>query len=357
MKLDFIISNMSGGGAQRVMAILVNHFITINFDVRLITLYESEDLYSLNPSIKRIRLIPSSSVKNKKIGAFLSLYKFYKHQDSKPSVIISFITLTNLISILIARIFKIKIIASEHNSHLQVQSPKYLTKFTWQYIYRFADYITVLTSYDIKFYEDRGVNVVIMPNPCTFKPINTNNHSRKKTILAVGSLNRFHHKGFDNLLNLLPPVLSKNSEWDLKIIGEGDKGLKYLTNLAQKNKITHKVEFTGFKNNVNEYMHSASVFVLSSRFEGLPMVLLEAMSQGMACVAYDCKTGPSDIIKNEYNGILVKDQNEHDMQEKLNSIIQDVDKRTSLSNNAILSLEKFSVEAVADRWKKLFNSL
>ncbi|MDO6819742.1 glycosyltransferase [Zobellia sp. 1_MG-2023] len=196
-----------------------------------------------------------------------------------------------------------------------------------------------------------------MPNPCTFKPINTNNHSRKKTILAVGSLNRFHHKGFDNLLNLLPPVLSKNSEWDLKIIGEGDKGLKYLTNLAQKNKITHKVEFTGFKNNVNEYMHSASVFVLSSRFEGLPMVLLEAMSQGMACVAYDCKTGPSDIIKNEYNGILVKDQNEHDMQEKLNSIIQDVDKRTSLSNNAILSLEKFSVEAVADRWKKLFNSL
>ena len=356
MKIDFVISNMSGGGAQRVMAILANQFAHLDYDVRIISLYKSEDAYALNPKINRITL-SASKIKNKKIGAFLNLHNFYKEENNKPNVIISFITLTNLLTIIIAKILKIKIIVSEHNSHLQIQNPKYLTKFTWNYLYRLADYVTVLTRYDIDFYKKRSANVIVMPNPCTFKPIITNHHLREKSIIAVGSLNRYHHKGFDNLIKLIAPVLIENPAWTLKIIGDGEKGLKHLRLLAEDNGIKDRIEFTGFRNNVNEYMHAASIFVLPSRFEGLPMVLLEAMSQGMTCIAYDCKTGPSDIINHNHNGILIKDQDTSEMSKKLTKLIRNPELRTKLSNNAIKSLENFSVQTISDKWENLLKNI
>src|SRR5690606_31234204 len=110
------------------------------------------------------------------------------------------------------------------------------------------------------------------------------------------------------------PIFRDHKEWVLKVVGGGDKGLDYLNQLAVKYSIKNQIIFTGFRKDVNSIMRESEIFILSSRFEGLPMVLLEAMSQGMACIAYDCKTGPADIIEHGKNGLLINDQDIKAMQ-------------------------------------------
>ena len=104
-------------------------------------------------------------------------------------------------------------------------------------------------------------------------------------------------------------------------------------------------------------MQKSEIFILPSRFEGLPMVLLEALSQGLACVAYDCKTGPSDIIEHGKNGILVEDQNIQIMQQELKKLINNPTLRKELRINGVKSLDKFSIENIGKSWEGLFNEL
>lgn len=357
MKIDFLISDLSGGGAQRVMVILANHFSIKGFDVSLITLNEHKgQSYELNKSINRIKL-HGGIFKNHKIRSLANLIQYYSISNNRPDVLISFIHLTNLLAIITAKIFGIKIIVSEHNSHLQIPKPKYLTNFTRNLVYRKADFLTVLTAFDINFYKKRKIKVMVMPNPCTFPVLKDNEHIRNKTILAVGSLNRYHHKGFDNLIRLIKPILNKNSDWKLQIVGGGNKGKKYLSKIVTEEGIKDRVEFIGFTNKVSKYMKEAAIFILPSRFEGLPMVLLEAMSQGMACIAYNCKTGPSDILEHMSNGFLIEDQNTNAMQEGLMTLIENKNLRKKLGDNGLNSLEKFSIENIANKWEELFNQL
>jgi glycosyltransferase involved in cell wall biosynthesis len=221
-------------------------------------------------------------------------------------------------------------------------------------LYRFANFTTVLTKFDVDYYKKHSANVVVMPNPCTFHAIVENDRTKDNSIVAVGNLDRYHHKGFDNLITIVAPILKKYPSWNLKIVGEGDTGMNYLQDLARKNNILGQIIFLGFRKDVQDIMKNAEIFILSSRFEGLPMVLLEAMSQGMACIAYDCKTGPSDIIVNGTNGLLIEDQNIVAMQESLDLLINNKKLRKELSDNALTSLDRFSMQTIITKWEELF---
>ncbi|BAO77450.1 glycosyltransferase family 4 protein [Winogradskyella sp. PG-2] len=359
MKVDFIISTLGGGGAERVLTLMVNSLAkNPNNQISVITLFEGKEKYELNPAINKVKLKRVQHLPSHTLRSVINLSRYYKTKSNRPDVIVSFITLTNLITIIVAKLFSIKIIAQEHNSHLRfMKGRKRITNFTKKYIYKKADVITVLTSFDIDYYENYGANVYVMPNPCSFTPIADNSHYRKKTILAVGNLDRYNHKGLDNLIELMVPIFNEHPNWELKIAGAGEKGLKHLTKLAEENNILDKIVFTGFITNVSEVMNQSSIFILSSRFEGLPMVLLEAMSQGMACIAYDCKTGPSDIIENNKNGLLIEDQNMLKMQNGLRELLSSKGLRKELSEEGIKSLDKYNIDNVTKRYEALFNKI
>ncbi|SDF31146.1 glycosyltransferase family 4 protein [Cellulophaga baltica] len=349
MKIDFIISALHGGGAERVMVLLAEYFSKKGHIVKLITFNDGE-FYELNENITRVKL-HHGRIKNHKIRSFINLHSYYKLKSNRPDFIISFLTLINLITIIVAKIYGINIIASEHINHLQQKSK--LALFTKKYIYKYANYITVLTSYDINYYKKLKANVVVMPNPSTFSSFNEIGNIRDKSIIAVGNLDRYNHKGFDNLISIVAPIFKKYPDWTLKIIGAGDVGKTFLKNLVEKHNINSNVEFFGFKSNVSTYMQESEIFVLPSRFEGLPMVLIEAMSQGMACIAYDCVTGPSDIIENNYNGLLIVDQDSIKMREGIISLINDENLRAKLKNNSTESIKKYDIENIYQQWLKL----
>jgi len=353
MKINFISSSLVGGGAERVLVNLANHFVTIGHEVSIITFNHGDD-YEISKDILRVRL-HEGKINNHKLRSANNLIKHYREKNNRPDIVISFITETNLISIPVCRFYSLKIICSEHITYLQ--KGNYVTKFTRNFLYRFANAITVLTSFDKPFYENKGCKVVVMPNPCTFTPLINDSVNREKVILSIGNLNRYHHKGFDNLIKLSAPILKNNKDWVLKIIGGGDNGKEILAKLVVDHDIEEQVIFTGFRNDINKVMQESSIFILPSRFEGLPMVLLEAMSQGMACIAYDCKTGPADIIDHEENGLLIKDQDMPEMQDGLTLLLRDEELRRNLGQKAIKSLSKYSVENVGRLWEDLFKSL
>lgn len=360
MKIDFIISTLGGGGAERVLALMANSLAkNPNNKVSVLTLFGSkEEDYKLHHSINRVQLKQIKIFPSHTLSSIVNLSWHYRNSYNKPDVIVSFITLTNLISIVVAKLFSIKIIAQEHNSHLRhMNGRKKITDFTKKYVYKMANCVTVLTSFDVDFYRKYGVNVYVMPNPCSFIPITKNTHKRNNTILAIGNLNRYHHKGFDNLIELLVPIFVEYPEWNLKIAGAGDEGLEHLKTLAKKYKILDKIAFTGFIDNVSEIMYESSVFILPSRFEGLPMVLLEAMSQGMACIAYNCKTGPSDIIVDNKNGLLIQDQQMLEMQNGLRKLLSNFELRNRLSKEGIKSLNKYDISTITKRYESLFDKI
>ncbi|MCK0124112.1 glycosyltransferase family 4 protein [Gelidibacter sp. F2691] len=359
MKIDFVISSLTPGGAERVLVLMANSLAkNIENEVSVIVLYKTDEAYTLDNAVKKIPLEQSKLIPTFTLDSIVNLIKYYKTKSQRPDVLISLSTTTNFIAIIVAKLLSIKIIAQEHISFSGYSGDNdFIKKITRKYLYKMADIVTVLTSSDVFHYKKLGVDVSVLPNPCSFRPIEDNAHSRDKIILAAGNLDRYHHKGFDSLITIITPILQEYPEWRLKIAGSGDKGLEFLTELAKQKNILDKIIFTGFTKNILELMHNSSIFILSSRFEGLPMVLLEAMSQGMACIAFDCATGPSDIIINNKNGLLIEDQNIEKMQQGLRNLIESKELRAKLSNEGIISLDKFDISAITNRYEKMFNKL
>ena len=117
MKIDFLISKMSDGGAQRVVSLLANYLDEAGYSVRIIT-FTDGDHYPLNESIERVRLHNQPLVKSVVFSGFFSLLKFYRKKSNRPDLMSSHIDLLGYLTIPIAKIFRIKIIVSEHNNHL-----------------------------------------------------------------------------------------------------------------------------------------------------------------------------------------------------------------------------------------------
>lgn len=353
MKIHFVINSLVAGGAERVMILLANYFSKKGLDVTIIT-FNLPDDFNPDEGVKRIRL-HGGKIKNHTIRSIYNLSKLYSKKSNRPDVMIPFMTHSNFIGIIVGKLFRIKVVSSEHNNHLK--KTDFIGNLTKNKLYKFTTVLTVLTAYDKKFYDTKGFNVTVMPNPCTFKAFNETKREREKIILAVGDLNRYHHKGFDNLIPVVAPVLKRNPDWKLKLVGAGDKGTAFLKELVEKHEISDQVIFTGYSNKVSQIMKESEIYIMSSRFEGLPMVLLEAMSQGMACISYDCVTGPSEIITHDVNGILVEDQNQDALRASLEELVTNETLRLNLSKKAPLSLDKFNIDLIYKKYLNIFDTI
>lgn len=359
MKLLFFIGSMRGGGAERVMSILCNELVNRGHDISLATMINHPSFYLLD---KRINIISLDRRKGAnivdKIIWRLKWYAYIRRTVKKenPDIIISFIYGLNAPVILSTLFLGIPVIASEHTTFNMDMS--FLDKIRRFRINRLAKKVTVLTKYDHDYIGNRLQNKVVMPNPLAFIPVTSINNDQKRYIVAAGSVIRYHIKGFDNLIKIWGGIAHKYPDWKLLIAGNSNESsLSYLESLAQRYNILHQIEFLGPVHSLDNILRESSIFVLSSRYEGFGMVLIEAMSQGCACISFDCISGPGEIITNNVDGILVPDQNMKEMEKSLSDLIEDKSKRLLLANNAIKSVNRFSVENIVNKWEVLFSKI
>jgi glycosyltransferase involved in cell wall biosynthesis len=174
-----------------------------------------------------------------------------------------------------------------------------------------------------------------------------------RIVLAAGRLTP--QKGFDLLIRAWAQVAAAQPDWRLRICGGGDKEEK-LRQLVSDEGLAHVIELPG-RRDLEEEMAKASIFVLSSRFEGFPLVLLEAMSKGMAVVSFDCPTGPGEVIDDHRNGMLVPARDVDALAAGIIELIEDGDLRRRLGPAAVETAREYSIDAVGPRWEDLFAEL
>lgn len=210
----------------------------------------------------------------------------------------------------------------------------------------------VLTEEDAKSWAKIRPCTVI-PNPLPFFPETTSTCTNKR-VISVGRL--YEEKGFDRLIEAWSMVAAKYPDWKLHIYGEGILR-KNLQHLIQKKELTHSVFLEGPVDNIMDKYLESSIYVMSSRFEGFGMVLIEAMACGLPVVSFNCPVGPATIVKDGVDGFLVENSNSRALAEKLCYLIENENIRTQMGQQGRENVRKFRQENIMQEWIKLFHSL
>jgi glycosyltransferase involved in cell wall biosynthesis len=163
-------------------------------------------------------------------------------------------------------------------------------------------------------------------------------------------------KQFDYLLRAFARCSSRHAEWSLAIIGEGSER-KNLEQIAVELGIADRVRWLGVVAQPERVLLEASIFVLSSRYEGFPNALLEAMSSGLAAVSFDCPSGPAEIIRHEIDGLLVPPQDLEGLAAALDRLMADEVLRERLGRRATEVSERFALKSVAGLWEELIRDV
>lgn len=215
------------------------------------------------------------------------------------------------------------------------------------------DQVVVLTHEDYERNWKSYNNVSVIPNPISsIKEAPSQLNSKK--IIAAGRLAL--PKNYPSLIRAFRLVADEHPDWTLEIYGEGGmrKELEYLIGQLQLN---DNVYLKGYTSQVHEKMQDASCFVMSSKFEGFGLVLIEAMQCGLPCVSYDCPCGPKDIITDGKDGFLVPLGDEKTLAEKICFLIEHPDVRAEMGKAALLKAEKYSLDNIIPMWMDLFKRL
>ena len=173
---------------------------------------------------------------------------------------------------------------------------------------------------------------------------------RRNIIVAAGRLT--HQKGFDRLIEAFSSIAARHLDWELQIYGQGPDR-RALQNLINERGIARQAHLMGWTDQLDKIMSEASIFALSSRYEGLPLVGIEAMSAGLPSVAFDCPRGPRELIQNDENGYLVPDGDVPAFTAALEKLVVDTELRLTMGKAALSEASKYQISTIGETWERL----
>jgi glycosyltransferase involved in cell wall biosynthesis len=340
-------------GTERAVCNLANLLVNSKkYDVSIISIFSSygEAVYRLENAVSIHHLaFNQCNNKLKRIYIYRLILKAINKICSKKEIKIILGT-THGINIILFFLRKgKKTIACEH---LNYTAAPLISRLLRRIVYPFINAVVVLTSTDAKYYVFHK-NVAVIPNSLSFLPGQRSKLVSKK-ILAVGRLTR--QKGFDLLIDTVACIKSHCNGWKVKIIGTGEDEDKLRKQIKSLN-VKELIEICPPTNNIVEEYLEASIFVMSSRNEGLPMVLIEAQSCGLPIIAFDCPEGPAEIIHHNKDGLLVEKENIDLLGKALLELMYNQKKRMCFGENALQGITRYKSENIYKMWEKLLETL
>lgn len=370
-RITFVISSLSSGGAERVMSIMANFWAQKGWSVTLITLSSEEsDFYEIHRDVNRIAMGLDGKSDTTLLAIRNNFHRIKVLRSeiilSKPDVVISFLDKTNILTILSTFGLGIKVIASERTDP-RCRDIGVVWTTLRNTTYRWADMLVAQTS-DVGEWLKKIVSkdtVRIIPNPvvevCESSYVDDQPLSKfagqsecMYTIVAMGRLGK--EKGFDLLLKAFSNIVDQFHGWKLVIYGEGTER-NALVQLANELGIAKRVFFPGRVVDSYAALRKADIFVMSSRYEGFPNVLLEAMACGLPVVSFDCRSGPGQIIRDGLDGVLVPAEDIGALANAMSCLIRDEGKREKIASRAPDVLERFSLSKVIGMWEFEINQV
>ena len=363
MKLLYITPIINDyGGVSRVLSIKTNYLIEKwGYEIGILTQNNSNSPLFF-PFNKKISLFDMTLEGNK--ISFLFQYKFQVEKTIKkfqPDVILvcDFGLKAFLLPLIIET--KIPIVFEAHGSKYNEQQkvkPNVFSLISHKLKYLFRNYSASKFDYFVALSKESQAewnlkNVAIIPNPISIENLKYSTVSNKKIVMVA---RHSYEKGIDRMLEIWKNVIEIHPDWQLEIFGKSNDDLAVEKQIAELN-LEKSVILSEPVKDLNQIYGNASIYVMTSRSEGFPMVLLEAMSFGLAVVAFDCPIGPRAIITNNENGFLIEDGAIEEFTSKLIQLINDEDLRQRMSENAKSIKEKYAVDPIMEKWNLLFKSL
>lgn len=342
-KIGFLINTLAkSGGTERVATVLANALSELDYEVEVICMSKStESFYTLNDRVRVSYLSEKSSVKLTDYWSLgKRLIKAAGHLDYIIGVGMDLCVLTIPLKMFVKTI---KVIGWEH-FNLTVRGP--VVGLGRKLGVWFADHIITLTNHDCEQYRKRTKKVRCIYNPVTINMDPVSNYTSRR-ILCVGRLT--HQKGFDMMVNIWAGIHMRYPEWQLAIVGNGEDESELKSQAAAAG-VGNSLEFFEATRDVAAFYSSASIYAMSSRYEGLPLVLIEAQSAGLPLIAFDCETGPKEVITDGYNGYLIPAFDEEVFKEKLQSLMKDASLRQEMGKNSLVNSNKFSKANIVPQW-------
>ncbi|MCB0464009.1 MAG: glycosyltransferase family 4 protein [Flavobacteriaceae bacterium] len=358
-RIAFLVYNLELGGAQRVVSTLANYFSNI-YDVTIITIVKSNVFYSLNDAVKILHCRENEIQKSNIVQSLKTNYKLYKSikqilRDNDIDILISFMTTANVLGALAANSLKIPSLISERTNPY-IEGPNSIWKKLVDYTYPKADY-TIVQSQLVKDYYKEIIDdnkIVVLPNPLSVELTKTKNPSIEKEniILNVGRLvsskdQTLLIKAFSNITN---------ESWKLIFVGDGPMLNEYkalVSDLNQQNNIV----FVGKIDDMSSYYNSSKIFAFTSKYEGFPNALIEAMYFELACISTDCPSGPSELISHGENGYLIKIGDQKNLELHLSELMNNESLSKKIGKKGFETAAQYQANEVADMWKNLIEKL
>jgi glycosyltransferase involved in cell wall biosynthesis len=238
--------------------------------------------------------------------------------------------------------------------HMHLQEHDEILQRAIKRLYPKLDALTVLTEKDRKRYAKHlrsRVQVARIPN--TVRDLgDVQADLSAKRILTAGRFTR--QKGYDRLIKTWEMIADKHPDWELRICGEGPWQEK-LELMIERRGLGDSVTLAGPSKDLGAEMAQASIFVLSSRWEGLPLVLIEAMSVGMAIVSFDCPTGPAEVVDDHVNGLLIRPRKMEVLAAGLSEMMSSEELRRRCAAGAVETAREYSMDVVGPRWESVLN--
>ena len=360
MRVTFVIDSMAAGGAQRVIADLAAQWVAKGWQVAILTLNGSvrPSFYPLDERIEQ-RHVNADTTRCRPDETLRVLFRLRRAVLSgKPDAVVSFLDPANILVLLVSRLSGVPVIVSERASPVWApMSPR--LEFLKRRLYPRASAIVFQTRdvrrYYLRRYNLRSERSCVIPNPARpSRPLGAAPRLPRPSVAAMGRL--VFQKGFDLLLDAFARIAPDFPEWCLTIAGEGDDRAALEAQCRERG-LTDRVRLPGLTVDADGLLAQADVFVLSSRYEGFPNVLVEAMAAGCAAVAFDCDYGPRDILRHGVDGILVPPGDVGALAAALASLMSDQELRTALGNHAMGVTERLSRERIAGQWETLLRKL
>lgn len=368
MKIALFIHSLRFGGAERVTSHLANAWAKAGHDVTIITLMDaSSDAYILDPAVRRIGL-DMATESHGLTDAFLvnvrriiSVRQTLKNID--VDVVVAMMMTASILAVMASAGLKCRTVISE-----RCYPPAIPVGWFWstlrRLVYPLADCVVAQTQEGSRWLREHAgcQRIIVIPNPVVL-PLSVTTpildpdlvmKTDRQLLLAVGRL--CHEKGFDLLLEAFSRVAAACPTWDLVILGEGNLR-NHLEEQRDRLQLHTRIMLPGRAGNMSDWYRRADLFVLSSRSEGFPNVLIEAMANACAVVSYDCHAGPRDIINHGVNGVLVTPAADIDALAKtLLSLMSDHSQRNRMAQNADVVQEQFSLSATLLLWEQVIKA-
>lgn len=349
MKVCFLVTDITRKGGVEHMAAITASKLSEFYDVYLVSLINSntESFFNIDDKVKQTCLSDNTKILNNA----KKLHKFIK--KNSIDILVNVDTGIAPVGILAAFATKAKTITWEHsNFYNNWGSSKFplIRKFAA----RCSNAFVVLTNRDKENYRNnikKCAPLYVIPNPIEKVDVKYNVNS--KTILSIGHL--LPLKQFDIAVKVAAIVLEKHPDWQWVICGEGPQRQK-IEELIYDLNLKDKVILKGSVSDLDKQYSSAAIYVMTSKIEGLPMVLLESKAYRLPIVSFDIMTGPSDIVTDGFNGYLIESDNTEQMAEIINLLIENSDMRIQFSNNSQFDIDRFDATQILQSWEDLINS-